>query len=414
HGIAPFNDGVYRMAIEAGIDIVPVYLHIPRSVNSLEGFTYKSGTIRVELLPAIDTSTWTLDKLAQHVNSVREVFITRFNEAHGVADERATTEASRERGSGVDANETISARYAASNIRALAYLIVPVLLAVSGVWLTLETSMWYGWLFGQCVLGVFFFQCFILLHEAGHQSFFKSKWMNRCLGHVCGLLSLIPLQSWEAIHALHHKWTGWRDKDPTTEATVAPNFGPLLRGVVNFTWRVGFPLFTLAYRAGNYWSLAKLRRFLPPSTVKAIVVNQLTIGVVIVIAIAMWGEWMLVNLGIAYLVSLVISDVFILSQHSHIDIPIANGDDVLPIGYAKQVPYTRSLRINRALARVMLLNFNMHEMHHSRPGIPAYHLDRIPEDMPNTRPFWQFVYRSRRMSGVDFVFSTTRKSGVEL
>ena len=202
--------------------------------------------------------------------------------------------------------------------------------------------------------------------------------------------------------------------DPTTEGTVAPSFGPLLVRIINIAWRIWFPLFTLGYRIGNYWSLGKLRRYLSKEKVKGIIVNQVILLALYVLAIVLWGEWIVVNLGMGYLVSLVISDLFILSQHSHIDIPLAEGRDVQPIAYAKQVEYTRSLGINRLLARVALLNFNLHELHHARPGIPAYHLDRLQEPAPNTRPFWTFLVRSKRMSGVDFVFSTTKKSGVEL
>lgn len=82
HGIAPFNDGVYRMALASGLPVVPLYLHIPRGVNSLEGFTMKSGTVRVEELPAIDTGTWSPESIDDHVASVRALFVQRFNEAH--------------------------------------------------------------------------------------------------------------------------------------------------------------------------------------------------------------------------------------------------------------------------------------------------------------------------------------------
>lgn len=304
--------------------------------------------------------------------------------------------------------------YPASNMMALLHLAVPCTLVAGGVWLTLHADAWYLWLAGQGALGVFFFQCFILLHEAGHQSFFASRPLNRMLGHLCGFLSAIPFRSWEAIHALHHRWTGWRDKDPTTEGTVAPAFGPLVSGIVNVAWWIGFPLFTLGYRIGNYWSHGKLRRHLPARKMKGIMVNQAILLLCYAAAFAMWGGWIVANLGLAYLISLVISDLFILSQHSHIDIPLAEGRDVRPITYPEQIPYTRSLRVQRTLARLMLLNFNLHELHHARPGVPAYHLGRIPDPMPNTRPFWRFLVRSRRMKGVDFVFSTTRKSGVEL
>lgn len=90
HGIAPFNDGVYRMAIAAGLPIVPLYLHIPRAVNSLEGFTMKGGRVRVEALPTIDTRTWSLASIHEHVASVRELFVRRFEEAHAIDDEAVT------------------------------------------------------------------------------------------------------------------------------------------------------------------------------------------------------------------------------------------------------------------------------------------------------------------------------------
>ncbi len=83
HGVAPFNHGVYRMALRAGLSIVPLYLHIPRHVNSLEGFRFRGGSVRVEVLPTIDTSAWNEADLAEHVASVRTIFISRFNEAHG-------------------------------------------------------------------------------------------------------------------------------------------------------------------------------------------------------------------------------------------------------------------------------------------------------------------------------------------
>jgi 1-acyl-sn-glycerol-3-phosphate acyltransferase len=85
HGIAPFNHGVYRMAMEAGLPVVPVYFHIPEKVNSLEGFKYRSGAVRIELLPAIQTSEWCQGELAEHVASVREIFFRKFNEANGIS-----------------------------------------------------------------------------------------------------------------------------------------------------------------------------------------------------------------------------------------------------------------------------------------------------------------------------------------
>jgi len=85
HGIAPFNKGIYHMAVNCSLPVQPVYFHIPRAVNSLEGAVFKSGTVRVELLKMIETSDWNIDNLREHADSVREVFLQKFNEAHGEA-----------------------------------------------------------------------------------------------------------------------------------------------------------------------------------------------------------------------------------------------------------------------------------------------------------------------------------------
>src|SRR5687768_5676412 len=76
------------------------------------------------------------------------------------------------RGAGMSALETDTIAverhakmYAASNTRALVYLVMPALLAVGGIYLSASALPWYAWLTGQLALALFFFQCFILLHE---------------------------------------------------------------------------------------------------------------------------------------------------------------------------------------------------------------------------------------------------------
>ena len=109
--------------------------------------------------------------------------------------------------------------YKASNGNAFLSLIIPGALAVGGTLLALSENTVSYW-FGQLFLSFFFLQTFILLHECAHLNFFSSRWLNNLFGHVFGLLSMIPYYTWQHMHNLHHRWTGWRDKDPTTEKTV--------------------------------------------------------------------------------------------------------------------------------------------------------------------------------------------------
>ena len=80
HGIAPFNRGIYHMALEANLPIVPLFIHIPKE-NNMFTFEYaENGTISIEILDEISTNDWTLENLDTHINDVRKVFVKRFNQ----------------------------------------------------------------------------------------------------------------------------------------------------------------------------------------------------------------------------------------------------------------------------------------------------------------------------------------------
>lgn len=296
--------------------------------------------------------------------------------------------------------------FKSSNGKALAYLILPALLGAGGWSMAGTPVLSLRYMVSQLMLGLFFFQCFILLHETGHYSFFKSRLLNTLFGHVFALLSLIPFKSWIGIHNLHHKWTGYRDKDPTTEGTVSPQFGPFSKALVNLSWKFWLPLFTLGYRY-TYWNLPKIKKHLPASQARSIQINMLLMLLPVGLMIAFGGSGLLKMVLPAYGISLMISDVFILSQHSHIEIPLAGEARVKPLRYADQIPYTRSLRLHPALAPVLYFNFNLHELHHAYPGLPAYHLHKIKIDTPNAVNFADYLREAKSMSGVDFVFRTS-------
>lgn len=299
--------------------------------------------------------------------------------------------------------------YKASNAKAFLYLLFPLSLLITGIHLS-EFGLWsFYFVLGQLLLGIFFFQCFILLHETGHFSYFNNRFLNKGFGYVFGFLSAIPFSSWVEIHNLHHKWTGYRDRDPTTDGTVRPSFGLVTRFLVNASWLLWIPLFTIGYRLGNYWKLSKLKKYLPKYAMLQVYINIMIQLAGYVLLFYFFGQWMLTHILLAYVISLMISDLFILSQHSHIEIPIAGEKEVKPVRYAEQVPYTRSLALSKYVGRLIYFNFNLHELHHAYPGLPGYYLDKIDEHTPNKVGFFQYLNDAKRMSGMEFVFSTSKK-----
>lgn len=80
HGIAPFNRGIYHMAMEAGIPIVLLYINIPLEHNMFKFSYAKNGTINIEILDEIETKDWTLEHLDEQIDHIRNIYVSRFNE----------------------------------------------------------------------------------------------------------------------------------------------------------------------------------------------------------------------------------------------------------------------------------------------------------------------------------------------
>ena len=77
--------------------------------------------------------------------------------------------------------------------------------------LSLEVSYWLTLLLAIPTAG-FFARTFIIFHDCGHGSFFKSKRANDTLGFITGILTLTPYYRWRHDHAVHHASVGDLDR----------------------------------------------------------------------------------------------------------------------------------------------------------------------------------------------------------
>lgn len=58
----------------------------------------------------------------------------------------------------------------------------------------------------------FLIRTFIIMHDCGHGSFFKSKKANDFWGYISGVLTFTPYRKWTKEHAIHHGTSGNLDK----------------------------------------------------------------------------------------------------------------------------------------------------------------------------------------------------------
>ncbi len=73
--LAPFKKGAFHLAMQAGVPIVPVVIHNAGDVAPKNEFVMRAATVRVDVLPPIDTSAWTPRTINRHVTEVRNMFL---------------------------------------------------------------------------------------------------------------------------------------------------------------------------------------------------------------------------------------------------------------------------------------------------------------------------------------------------
>ncbi len=96
---------------------------------------------------------------------------------------------------------------------------LPYLAVMTGMLIALN----YGVLAGMLLLPVGAFllvRLFIIQHDCGHGSFFKSDWANGLLGRALSLLTLTPYAFWRRDHAMHHATTGNLDRRGDGDVTL--------------------------------------------------------------------------------------------------------------------------------------------------------------------------------------------------
>jgi fatty acid desaturase len=273
-----------------------------------------------------------------------------------------------------------------------------------------------GWLPGQLLLAVAFVQWFIVLHECGHETLFRSARMNSAVGRLAAFFSLIPYRCWKRVHGSHHRWTGWQDLDPTTASLVPRPLGRLERGFINLSWRFWIPVFSILYRAGNYWNLLRLRKLYGKGKQwRQMGYSELFLLLAYVLTLYIVGPWRLLGLaGAGLVLALMIEDPLLLSQHTHIPQQVSGGRKVRAFAAFEQETFTRSLRFPAWVSRLILFNFDAHELHHMYPFVPGYHLRRIDYTGANEVDWWTWLKAVKRIRAEHFLFKNQNDSGMHI
>ncbi|BCO35276.1 HAD-IB family hydrolase [Mycobacterium heckeshornense] len=73
--VGPFKKGPFRIAMAAGIPIVPIVIRNAEIIAARDSITMNPGTVDVAVFPPIPVDHWTLDTLPERIAEVRQLYL---------------------------------------------------------------------------------------------------------------------------------------------------------------------------------------------------------------------------------------------------------------------------------------------------------------------------------------------------
>ena len=109
----------------------------------------------------------------------------------------------------------IVARYQKPSLKRALWQVINTIIPYVGLWVLMYWSLKVSWWLTiplAILAGGLLVRIFIIFHDCGHGSFFKSQRANHILGSITGVLTFTPYYHWRWEHAIHHSSSGDLDR----------------------------------------------------------------------------------------------------------------------------------------------------------------------------------------------------------
>jgi len=277
----------------------------------------------------------------------------------------------------------------ALGIGQIASTLLPYFALVAAMYVAASFSTWLTLALAIPAAGLVV-RVFVIQHDCGHGSFFRSRRANEALGWVCSVITLTPFANWRRQHANHH--AVWNNLDRRSEGAdiystcltveeyqrLSPLRRRLYRAVrhplvalVLIPPLVFIVLYRLPFDTPSSWRRERMSVYATDLAVGAILATlMLTLGV---------GPVVLVQLPIMVLASIIGVWIFAV-QHKF--------DDAVWSRQAGWDTTSASLRGSSYLRLPRVLqwftgNIGFHHLHHLAPRVPNYRLDACHRACPD-------------------------------
>jgi len=259
----------------------------------------------------------------------------------------------------------------------------PYLLLWGLMYYTLSISYWIT--LGISVLAAgFLVRIFIIFHDCGHGSFFKSVRTSRIVGTLMGALVFTPYDRWHRSHAAHHSTVGNLDKRGNGDVwtLTTEEYRSKTRGQKFFYRLYRHPvmlfvlgpviLFTIWFRF-NVKGISQKERW------NLYLVN----GIILIWCVGLsflmgWKAFLMIQLPIIFIATSVGSWLFYV-QHQFEDVIWSHTDNW---DYQEMALHGSSFLKTPRIIQWFSGNIGFHHVHHLGPKIPNYNLERCHRENP--------------------------------
>ena len=262
------------------------------------------------------------------------------------------------------------------------------------IW-SLKYSYWITLILAVPAAG-FLVRTFIIFHDCGHGSFFRSKRLNAIVGVITGLLVFTPYHRWHRDHHIHHQTVGNLDKrgigDVATLTVDEYRNRSWLQRFLYRLYRNPFFLFGLA----PLLLFVVLYRF-PKKymSVREYVYVQLTNLALVLIVFSMimaigWKAYLMIQIPVLYIATVHgVWLFYVQHQFRHVKWSDSSGWDYRTMALEGSSFFRLPAALNWFTG-----NIGYHHIHHLSPLIPNYNLKKCNDENDLFREIKPITFRT--------------------
>lgn len=287
----------------------------------------------------------------------------------------------------------IVVKYQKPSVAKASWQLINTFAALAATWVAMSLAydykIWWLLIILMLIGGGLGVRTFIIFHDCGHQSFFKSRKANDFWGYICGTIVFTPYRFWHWEHKIHHSTTGALDERAegdvwtmTVEEYEDSTMG--MRLLYRFV-RNPFMLFTISPMFLFFiWQRFSVKKAKMKDRMSVWWTN---IGVALMVyaggSILGWEKYIILQLGLSFVSNSAGIWIFYV-QHQFEDVYWARKDEW---NYAQAALEGSSFYKLPKILQWFSGNIGFHHIHHLSSRIPNYRL----EECHNSEPLFQEV-----------------------